>query len=310
MSASNTPGNPPVAAPAVKKVRVPPSAEQVNDVLLKAIGHIPLVQSRGDTLQFLCMNGHFLDRAKAERLELPFMQLVRRAHMVFFQETNVDAIRYLARKARYGLNASHRNVRQQACGLLFHPRMQWLGDAPTYHDYLCDVPGHPEYAETLRPAVQRRVVDQWSGFTADAIDMHAKSNIGEEQTRDIRRWQFQSLVDKLAEQRAAESAALSEHPDLLPPTILGCDFNAPIENPATTETEPLLKAGFNRVSMPDNRWSYRYFEKGGQFDGFFVRGLESHKVECFIPEFFTNGREAAFMREVSDHLPVFMIVHV
>lgn len=61
-----------------------------------------------------------------------------------------------------------------------------------------------------------------------------------------------------------------------------------------------------RVSTADLRWSYQYRGNGGQFDGFFVRGVEVK--ECFIPAFADNKRDAAFYRELSDHQPVFIVI--
>src|SRR6185437_15489027 len=228
--------------------------------------------------------------------------LFKRAHVVCVQETTVDALRHIGRAMKYGLNASHRSSREQANGILFHPRFQWVGDAPTYHDYLREIPGHPEMTDSLRAGIERRIVDTASDFVADVANMHTKSNVTKdeitpEQTQAMRRWQFQAFVDKLAS-RQQENV----------PFILAGDYNAPIENPETTEIEPLLAAGFRRIGTPDNRWSYKYFEKGGQFDGFFVRGLDNMAIDCFIPQFFTNRRDAAFMRELSDHLPVFMTI--
>lgn len=307
--------------PPAKKPWIPPTPEEVTETLLKMIGSRPVVTGDGP-LVALCFNGHLLTKEKAERLIVPILELVKRAHIIFFQESNVDALRFIARAARYGLNASHRNARDQACGILFHPRLHWLGKAPIYHDYLLDVPNHPEYKATLRPALQRRVRDLATGLVLDCVDLHGKSNLGgPEQTRPVRRWQFEALVAELEKQtvkspyEAREAAAGSTKQvdntgyDLpLGAVIIGGDYNAPVEKPETTEVEPILKAGFQLVSTPDKRWTYQYRGNGGQFDGFFVRGLDGMVTECFIPTFFENKRDAAFYREVSDHLPVFMVI--
>lgn len=318
------------AAPA-KKPWIPPTPEQVLETLMRMIGSRPVVDGTGP-LVVLCFNGHLLDKDKAERLLLPLTELVKRAHVVIVQESNVDALRIIAKAARYGLNASHRNTRAQACGILFHPRLHWLGKAPYYHDYLTDVPNHPEMKATLRPALQRRVRDIATGDVYDFINMHTKSNLGgPDQTRPTRRWQFEALVANLAGQETKSPYAPREDVRPKPASdtadgaksafvddsgwdaplgavIIGGDYNAPIEKPETTEIEPLIAAGFARVSTADLRWSYQYRGSGGQFDGFFVRGLGNRVRECFIPEFPTNRRDAAFYREVSDHLPVFMVI--
>jgi hypothetical protein len=291
----------PSATIPAKKVWVPPTPEQVNEVLMKAIGHLPQVTQQSP-ITFMSFNGRYLNKEKAVRLERPLTELFTRAHVICVQETTVDALRQIGRTIRYGLNASHRSSREQANGILFHPRFQWLGDAPIYHDYLKQIPGHPEMTDSLRAGIERRIADTASDFVADVGNMHTKSNVTKdeitpEETQAMRRWQFQALVDNV-DQRQQEKV----------PFILGGDYNAPIENPETTEIEPLLAAGFTRIGTPDNRWSYKYFEKGGQFDGFFVRGLDGYVIDCFIPQFFTNRRDAAFMRELSDHLPVFMTI--
>lgn len=323
---------PKTKAPARPKLP-PPTPAEINEVLLSMIGSRPIVGWEGP-LVTLSFNGHLLTREKAEELQVPLLELIKRAHIVFFQETNVDALRFLGKAARYGMNASHRNKREQACGFLFHPRIEWLGNEPLYHDYLLDVPGHPEYKETMRPAVQRRVRDRVTGFVFDVLNFHGKSNLGgPEETRPIRRWQFDALMKELAKQKVASPWTKREK-DVAAPApattdgaqialapaddnawarpigavLLGGDYNAPIEKPETTEIEPLTAAGFVRVSTPDLRWSYQYKGNGGQFDGFFVREVDGMVVECFIPPFSDNRRTAYFYSRLSDHMPVFMVL--
>lgn len=319
--------------PPAKTPWIPPSAAEVQETLLKMIGHRPHVTGEGP-LVLLSFNGHLLTKEKAEHLVDPLVELFKRAHAVFVQETNVDAMRVIAKAARYGMNASHRNERGQACGLLFHPRLQWLGKAPMYHDYLLNVPGHPEYKATLRPALQRRVRDLWSNTLIDLVNFHGKSNLGgPDQTRPVRQWQFEAFVAELERQKlkspyearqatgdttGGDGKTLSAFVDNsgydlpLDAVVFGGDFNTPIENPTSTEIEPLIKAGFTRVSTPENGWSYQYRGNGGQFDGFFVRDLKGKVLECFIPKFFPveNKRDTAFYREISDHLPVFTVLEM
>jgi predicted kinase len=321
-------GSTAVVAPAVKPTKkkewVPPTPDEVKETLLKMIGHRPLVTSEGP-LVALCFNGHLLNKEKAQLMLSPLLELVKRAHIICFQESNVDALRIIARAARYGLNASHRNVREQACGMLFHPRLQWLGKQPVYHDYLLDVPGHPEYKASLRPGLQQRLKDIPTDFVFDVINLHGKSNLGgPDATRPTRRWAFEALVQELTRQaekspyekrEGTNTSALVDYSGwelALGPVLIGGDYNAPIENPATTEIEPLTAAGFRRISTPDNSWSYRYRENGGQFDGFFERGFDGMLTECFIPPFFPkeNKRDTVFYRELSDHLPVFATFNV
>lgn len=318
-------------APARPKLP-PPTPEEINEVLLGMIGERPIVGWTGP-LVMLSFNGHLLTKEKAEELVLPLTELIKRAHIVFFQETNVDALRVLGKAAHYGMNASHRNKREQACGFLFHPRLEWIGNAPLYHDYLLDVPGHPEYKETMRPALQRRVRDRVTGFVFDVMNFHGKSNLGgPDETRPIRRWQFEQMVANLATQKTkspwtarqnnapAPSATADGATVTLAPAddnawalplgaiVMGGDYNAPIEQKETTEIEPLTGAGFERVSTPDLRWSYQYKGRGGQFDGFFVREMPGMVVECFIPKFSDNKRTAFFYSRISDHMPVFMVL--
>ncbi len=326
--------------PRAPRPKAPPrSAEEINATLLKMIGDRPEVTRTGP-LVMLSFNGHLLDKEKAERLLLPLTTLFKRAHIIFVQESNVDALRVIAKAMKYGLNVSHRNKRQQACGILFHPRLHWLGSEPHYHDYLLDVPGHPEFKDTMRPVVQRRVRDLVSGWVFDVLNFHGKSNLGgPEATRPIRRWQFEQLVAELDKQKvtspwtpretkAAEAPAggtagaatpaaeeadkphslVANHGEDLPlgATFLAGDFNAPIEKPETTEVEPLTQGGFVRVSTPDLRWSYQYRGNGGQFDGFFVR--DAAVKECFIPAFPVDKPDLLAYRDFSDHLPVFIVV--
>ncbi|MGH7192262.1 MAG: hypothetical protein ACREJM_01870, partial [Candidatus Saccharimonadales bacterium] len=101
-----------------KKIWVPPTPEQVNEVLLKAVGHLPPVTWKSP-ITFLSFNGRYLNEEKAVRLERPLTELFRRAHVICVQETTVDALRQIGRTIKYGLNASHRSSREQANGILF-----------------------------------------------------------------------------------------------------------------------------------------------------------------------------------------------
>ncbi|MBK9281368.1 MAG: hypothetical protein IPM93_24675 [Candidatus Obscuribacter sp.] len=104
-----------------------------------------------------------------------------------------------------------------------------------------------------------------TGLEFSIIDMHTKSNLGgPEETAPIRRLQFEMFVGDIVRQEGEGT--------VFGPTILGGDMNAPIDNPETTEIEPLIAAGFVLVPNPDGRSTYFYKGKAnGQFDGFFAR---------------------------------------
>lgn len=308
---------------------VPATPGQIKAVLNKMLASRPPVASDGPIV-VMSFNGYLLNSDKAATYVEPLVELVKRAHIVLVQESNVDALRLVARAAHYGLNASHRNTREQACGILFHPRFQWLGKEPVYHDYLLEVPGHPEFKVTLRPALQRRVKDLASGMIFDLVNFHGKSNVGgPDETRPIRRHQFVQLVaeltrqlkkspyeprvlpeakegDKAGEKKASAFVDFSGEELPLGITILGGDFNAPIERDTTTEIEPLTEFGFARVPSTGNQWSYRFRTEGGQFDGFFTRGIDAARLSSWIPEFPETKLDQAIYRDFSDHLPVFL----
>lgn len=289
-----------------KKKWTPPTPDQVQRALEKMFGHLPECTADGDIVM-VSFNGHLLDLPKAERLVEPLKWFIKRGHIVLFQETNRDALKYLSNETGYGLNVSHRNERGQAVGILFHPRIKWLGQ-PYYHDYLTDIPGHPEWKTTLRPALQRKVRDVTSGLEFTVIDLHTKSNLGgPEETAPIRELQFSMLVADIARQQAAGTD--------MGPTIIGGDMNAPINKPETTETKPLIDAGFVLVPNPENRSTYFY--KGnpnGQFDGFFARGFAAEGVNSlspvWIPLPLESKGERWFYSELSDHMPAITTLKV
>lgn len=286
-----------VEAP-TKKVWTPPTPEQVQRALDKMFGHLPECTDEGDIV-VVSFNGHLLDLPKAQRLVEPLKWLIKRGHIVLFQETNRDALKFLSNETGYGLNVSHRNKRGQAVGILFHQRIKWLGQ-PYYHDYLTDIPGHPEWKTTLRPALQRKVRDVSTGLEFSVIDMHTKSNLGgPEETAPIRRLQFEMFVGDVVRQEGEGT--------VFGPTILGGDMNAPIDSPETTEIEPLIAAGFVLVPNPDGRSTYFYKGKAnGQFDGFFARGFaENQLAPVWIPLPLENKGERWFYSELSDHMPAF-----
>ncbi|MBS2009014.1 MAG: hypothetical protein JST01_18325 [Cyanobacteria bacterium SZAS TMP-1] len=289
------------AVPA-KKVWTPPTPEQVQRALEKMFGHMPVVTAEGN-IRVCTFNGHFLTLEKVQYLKEQLKWFVQRSHVILFQETNRDALKYLSNETGYGLNVSHRNARGQAVGILFHPRLKWLG-SPIYHDYLTDIDGHPEWKDTLRPAVERRVQDVTSGFVFDLIDLHTKSNVGgPEKTAPIRRIQFEKLVACLSERDKSETAPIVR--------IVAGDMNAAIDRPETTEIEPLLAFGLKLVPNPDGRSTY-YFkgQPNGQFDGFFTQGLEGKLSQLWIPEPLTSKGERWFYSEFSDHMPAFVDILV
>jgi hypothetical protein len=290
------------AAAEPKKVWTPPTPEQVQRALEKMFGHMLVVDHSGP-IKVCTFNGHFLTLEKVQYLKEQLKWFVQRSHVILFQETNKDALKYLSNETGYGLNVSHRNARGQAVGILFHPRIKWLG-APIYHDYLTEIDGHPEWKDTLRPAVERRVQDLTSGFVVDFIDMHTKSNVGgPEKTAPVRRVQFQKLVDHLTERDKSETAPIRR--------IVAGDMNAAIDRPETTEIEPLLAFGLKLVPNPEGHSTYYY--KGvanGQFDGFFTQGLEGKLGPLWIPEPLTSKGERWFYSEFSDHLPAFVDILV
>ncbi len=328
------------AQPFPRKAWVPPTPEEIKESLLRIIGVRTPVTNDGP-LVVCTFNGQHLKPDKVERLSPPLLELVKRAHIICVQETNADALRILAKKARYGINVSHRNNREQACGILFHPRVMWLGHAPIYHDYLMKVPDHAEMAASLRPAIQRRVYDRATSLVIDIINLHAKSNVGgAEETRPIRRYQFEQLVEELKRQEATSPyaarvliaaaadadkleaevvAAASEAKPVLPDfaamaalplgaMILAGDFNAPLEKAETTEVVPLTEFGMLLQRMADDRWTHEWRGHGGQYDGFFVKGMGNTPLKLWSPPISENRRDRAFYRDLSDHQPSFLEV--
>lgn len=321
---------------------VPASPAAVKEVVMKMIGERPLVTYEGN-LVVVSFNGYLLTKDKATRILDSLVELVKRAHIVLFQETNIDALKVIAKAAGYGVCASHRNNREQACGMLLHPRLEYVGKKAVYHDYLLQVPGHPEFKYTLRPAIQQRVLDTLTGEVYDFVNVHTKSNVGgPDATRPIRLFSNEQMVEEFKRQaektpyqrrkaptagqakaEAADSAATEggakkkARPAVdysvadLPTTtiIMGGDWNAGLEKATTTETKPLYDYGFKLEPVVDGRPSYQFRNESGQFDGFFTKGLEGRTVICWIPAFPTGKRDLLYWtKDFSDHLPVFMEV--
>ncbi|OWY59843.1 hypothetical protein B7486_72390, partial [cyanobacterium TDX16] len=112
-----------VKKPGGRRPWVPASPAQVKEVVMKMIGERPLVTYEGN-LVVVTFNGYLLTEQKATRILDSLVELVKRAHIVLFQETNIDALKVIAKAAGYGVCASHRNNREQACGMLLHPRLE------------------------------------------------------------------------------------------------------------------------------------------------------------------------------------------
>lgn len=334
-----------VKKPGGRRPWVPATPAQVKEVVMKMIGERPLVTYEGN-LVVVSFNGYLLNKDKAVRILDSLVELVKRAHIVLFQETNIDALKIIAKAAGYGVCASHRNNREQACGMVLHPRLEYLGKKAVYHDYLLEVPGHPEFKHTLRPAIQQRVLDTLTGEIYDFVDVHTKSNVGgPDATRPIRKFANEQMVvefrrqetkspyqrrkvptagqakaeaaDAAATESGAKDAEKKSRPAVdysgadLPTKviIMGGDFNAALEKPTTTETQPLYDYGFKLEPVQDGRPSYQFRNESGQFDGFFTKGLDGRTLPCWIPAFPSGKRDLLFWaKDFSDHLPVFMEV--
>ncbi|WP_457836215.1 hypothetical protein, partial [Staphylococcus aureus] len=68
---------------------------------MKMIGERPLVTYEGN-LVVVTFNGYLLTEQKATRILDSLVELVKRAHIVLFQETNIDALKVIAKAAGYG----------------------------------------------------------------------------------------------------------------------------------------------------------------------------------------------------------------
>ncbi|MBK9204295.1 MAG: hypothetical protein IPL73_18035 [Candidatus Obscuribacter sp.] len=86
---------PDAVAPPAAKVWTPPSPEQVQRSLNKMFGHLSEASDDGDVV-VISFNGHLLDLPKAQRLVEPLKWFIKRGHVVLFQETNRDALKYLS----------------------------------------------------------------------------------------------------------------------------------------------------------------------------------------------------------------------
>ncbi len=275
--------------------RVIPTATQVAWQVLNLLAPRAMAERSGP-LFLTTFNGYYLSGDKA-RLHIDSQKaLLTRSHVVFYQETTSDAMRLLAESTGYEFDVSQRTVRQQAVGMLYHPRLVPIG--PTvYHDYLKDLPGHPELGSTMRPAVQRRLADRTTGFVFDAINLHLKSNVGgPAKTAPMRRMQIEMLVQELDRRKVTG------------PLIIVGDFNAAVNESGIIEIEPLLQAGFTLVRASNGLQTY----PGGQFDAFFIRGFPEGMLgdgNLWIPEFPADKQDRATLKEFSDHLPSILSVH-
>jgi hypothetical protein len=275
-----------------------PSGEVFSQVIAQYTNGMTPAANTGD-LKFATQNALFGDRQKAITYADGFRQLIEPHHLIFWTEVNADFLKELGQRFGYGYWTSVANNRNQAVGLMAHPRLQKIG-GPYSYDSVATVQGIPN----LRPAYRVDFKDIWSGMIIKAIVIHLKSmRGGPEATAGVRYQQCVALVGEIGDTTEGVKPAMVDSVNLnfyknqifgssvldhgmvsitvpvcilsdeereLPAderlrrgfTVIGGDWNTILN--VSNDTQPLIDAGYGLVNPDDPNPTQRH---GSRLDG-------------------------------------------
>lgn len=248
------------------------SPQVVHQEVLKSFAGVPLVGKEGD-LVIGEFNFEFLNASKAKYYAQAYEEIVKRHHLLLCVEVDHPGVSTIGAANGYGYWTSSANTRNQAVGIIAHPRLRKLAIEEWVE--VGNVQGVPD----LRPGFAIQFEDTVSGLKFWACVFHLKSMRGGPAATAPIRYQQCQLIAKRLQGRTN--------------VILGGDWNCFLNN--TTDTQPLTQAGCKLV-YPNDSTSTQVM--GGRLDGFFTYQLSvklgAYKVRNF-------WKIKALGRSLSDH---------
>lgn len=248
------------------------SPQVVHQEVSAALAGLSLVNYQGNLVvgEF---NAEFGNASKATLFAAAYAELVKRHHLIFFEEIDHGFLQTLGSANGYGWRVSTANTRNQAVGFLVHPRLDIINMEEWVE--VGNVQGVPD----LRPAFALELKDKTTGFVFWAVVVHLKSMRGGPVVTAPVRYQQCALLAKRIAGRTN--------------VLLGGDWNTFLNN--TQDTLPLTQAGAKLVFPGDTASTQ---SMGGRLDGFFAYQLKVKVGRYQVRNFWRNRKLG---RTLSDH---------
>ncbi len=228
------------------------------------------------------LNIEFGDASKARYFREAYIEILSHVHSLAVIEVDASWVSSMAQymSQATGVNyqgfTSTANTRNQAVGILLHPRLKVV-KGPIEYMQVATVQGIPD----LRPAYRFDLLDTTTGVTFSQTVVHLKSMRGGPQATAAVRYKQLDILQKL-----------------LGPNYSGFvvgDMNFILTDKTLHDGDPLLNAGF-QLFMPNDGTPTQ--SMGSRIDGFFHKNL-SRKFDLYkVRRFYANP---SITRAFSDH---------
>lgn len=228
------------------------------------------------------LNVEFGDASKAKYFKDSYVEILSHVHSLAVEEVDsswVDAVVQYVNQAtglQYQGFTSTANTRNQAVGIILHPRLKVLA-GPTEYMQVATVQGIPD----LRPAYRVDLLDTTTGVKFSQTVVHLKSMRGGPAATGAVRYKQLDILQKL-----------------LGPNYSGFivgDLNYILTDKTLTDGDPLKNAGY-QLFMPNDTTGTHAM--GSRIDGWFFKNLSKQFGIYKVRRFFANPQ---ITRAFCDH---------
>lgn len=258
-----------------------PNPQQVLAEVQKYYKGVPTASTKGN-LVLGELNVEFGDASKAKYFREAYCEILSHVHSLAVEEVDASWVTAMvgyiqqATGLAYQGFTSTANTRNQAVGILLHPRLKVV-NGPIEYMQVATVQGVPD----LRPAYRFDLLDTTTGVTFSQTVVHLKSMRGGPAATGAIRYKQLEILAKL-----------------LGPNYSGFvvgDMNYKIGDPSVNDGDPMLKAGY-QLFMPADKTPTQAM--GSRIDGWFFKNLSRQFRLYRVRGFYANPN---ITRAFGDH---------
>ena len=258
-----------------------PNPQTVLAEVQKYYKGVPAASTKGN-LVLGELNVEFGDASKAKYFRDAYVEILSHVHSLAVEEVDASWVNAMVgfMQQATGLNyqgfTSTANTRNQAVGILLHPRLKVL-NGPIEYMQIATVQGVPD----LRPAFRVDLLDTTTGVKFSQTVVHLKSMRGGPAATGAIRYKQLDILQKL-----------------LGPNYSGFvvgDLNYKIGDPSVTDGDAMTKAGF-QLFMPADKTPTQAM--GSRIDGWFSKNLSRQFKLYRVRGFYANPN---ITRAFGDH---------
>lgn len=228
------------------------------------------------------LNVEFGDAAKAKYFRESFVEIVSHLHILAVEEVDSSWVDSMVQYVQQSTGVAYQgftsvaNTRNQAVGILIHPRLTVV-KGPTEYMEIATVQGVPD----LRPAYRVDLKDKTTGVEFSVTVVHLKSmRGGPAATSAIRYKQLEILARLLGPNYSG--------------FVVG-DLNFILTDKTLKDSEPLKNAGYELFMPGDTTGTHAM---GSRIDGWFHKNLARKFTAYKVRRFFANPQ---ITRAFTDH---------